>query len=176
MTDGAMPNDGAAKRRGERAGSTLTAAIVAAVAAIIVASAGGELTELGPWYQALIKPAWQPPDVVFPIAWTIIFALTAAAAVIGFRYTPKGRGRYVIAMFAVNGALNVLWSGLFFTLKRPDWAMIEVVFLWLAIVAPMAYLWRRAPTASLLLAPYLLWVTFAAALNWEIIRLNGPFG
>jgi len=82
---------------------------------------------------------------------------------------------WIIGLFAINGTLNVVWSALFFRLHRPDWALIEVVFLWLSVLVPMIVFSRYAKLASWLL-PYLVWVSFAAFLNWEIVRLNGPFG
>ena len=76
------------------------------------------------------------------------------------------RERYwLIALFALNVILNILWSGLFFRLQRPDWALVEVVFLWLSILALIVVLPRYASKAAWLLVPYLAWVTFAAALN-----------
>lgn len=78
-------------------------------------------------------------------------------------------------LFALNGFLNVLWSLLFFRLKRPDWAMVEVVFLWASVLVLIVYL-ARFSRADRLLWPYLAWVTFAAALNWDIVQRNGPFG
>ena len=82
---------------------------------------------------------------------------------------------WIIGLFAINGTLNVVWSALFFRLHRPDWALIEVVFLWLSVLVPMIVFSRYAKLANWLL-PYLVWVSFAAFLNWEIVRLNGPFG
>jgi translocator protein len=82
---------------------------------------------------------------------------------------------WVIGLFALNGFLNVLWSTLFFALRRPDWALIEVVFLWLSILLPVVVFWRRARPASLYLLPYLAWVGFAAFLNLTVVRLNAPF-
>ena len=78
-------------------------------------------------------------------------------------------------LFAANGVFHLLWSPLFFTLRRPDWALIEVGFLWLSLVALIVGLWPFSTTASLLIVPYLAWVTFAARLNLEIVRLNAPF-
>ena len=81
----------------------------------------------------------------------------------------------MILLFLLNSALNIGWSGLYFTLRRPDWALIEVVFLW-ASVAGMAWRLRTVSRrAAWLLLPYLLWVSIAAALNLETVRLNGPF-
>ncbi|HEY4986895.1 MAG TPA: TspO/MBR family protein, partial [Bradyrhizobium sp.] len=80
-----------------------------------------------------------------------------------------------IGLFALNGFLNVLWSSLFFALRRPDWALIEVVFLWLSILLPIGVFWRLARPASLYLLPYLAWVSFAALLNLAVVGLNAPF-
>jgi benzodiazapine receptor len=149
----------------------------AAAVAILVASLGSTMTDLGPWYQALKKPDWQPPDWLFGPAWTLIFAFAAASGVIAWRDAPTDAQReWVIGLFAINGTLNVLWSALFFRLQRPDWALVEVVFLWLSVLAPIMVFRRYSKTASWLLVPYLAWVTFAAFLNWEIVRLNGTFG
>ncbi|WP_293899369.1 TspO/MBR family protein [Phenylobacterium sp.] len=150
---------------------------VAAAAALAVAAVGGTVTELGPWYRALSKPAWQPPDWAFGVIWTAIFAFAAAAGATGWRATASTVTReWMLGLFALNGFLNVLWSLLFFRLHRPDWALIEVVGLWLSIGVLMVFLARVSRTASALLAPYIVWVSIAAALNYEVIRLNPPFG
>jgi tryptophan-rich sensory protein len=65
---------------------------------------------------------------------------------------------------------------IFFRIQRPDWAFIEVLLLWLSILALIAYSARVSKSAALLFTPYLVWVTFAAALNWAVVELNGPFG
>lgn len=149
----------------------------AAAAAILVASLGATMTDLGPWYQALKKPSWQPPGWLFGPAWTLIFALAAASGVIAWRNaTTESQREWVIGLFAINGTLNVLWSTLFFRLQRPDWALMESALLWLSVLVPIIVFARYAKTASALLLPYLAWVTFAAFLNWEIVRLNAPFG
>lgn len=151
--------------------------LIAAAAAIFVATLGGTLTDTGPWYQNLKKPSWQPPDWLFGPAWTTIFALAVVSAVSAWRAArDRTQREWIIALFALNGFLNVLWSTLFFALKRPDWALLEVGFLWLAIALPMAVFWRISKAATLCLLPYLLWVTFAAYLNWTVVRLNAPFG
>jgi tryptophan-rich sensory protein len=150
---------------------------VAAAAAAFVAVLGATVTDLGPWYQSLEKPDWQPPGQAFGAIWTAIYALTAAAAVITWRQAPKGVEReWLLGLFALNGFLNVLWSLLFFRLHRPDWAMIEVTLLWLSIVALIIFVARHSRLAGVLLTPYLIWVSLASALNFDILRLNGPFG
>ncbi len=153
------------------------AVIVAALAAIAVAAIGGTLTDLGPWYQSLREPAWKPPDAAFGLIWTTIFALAAAAGVLAWRNERTSAGRqWIVGLFAVNGFLNILWSLIFFDLQRPDFALVEVAALWLSILALIVVLFRRSALASLLLAPYLVWVSVAALLNFDVVALNGPFG
>ncbi len=151
--------------------------LFAAGAALLVALLGGAATEIGPWYYGLLKPSWQPPDWLFAPVWTVIYALTAMAGVLAWnRIRNRERRLRVMGLFAVNALLNVLWSELFFTSKRPDWAVAEVVPFWLSILALMVVLWPISRNASWLLAPYLVWVLFAGVLNLAIVRLNGPFG
>ncbi len=153
------------------------AVLVAALAALAVAVVGGTLTDLGPWYQALRKPAWQPPDAAFGLIWTTIFALSAVCGVVAWRRAPSASTReWLLGLFAMNGFLNVFWSLLFFRFKRPDWALTEVVAFWLSIALLMVFVGRFSRLGALLLAPYLIWVTVAAALNFEVARLNAPFG
>lgn len=149
---------------------------VAALSATLVAGLGGAATQLGPWYYGLRKPLWQPPDWLFGPAWTVIFALIAAAGVAGWRAAADRASQVrLIALFGVNGFLNVLWSVLFFHLQRPDWALVEVVLLWLSILVLIIALAPLSRLASWLLVPYLAWVSFASVLNLAIVRLNQPF-
>lgn len=151
--------------------------LAAGSAALVVAFLGGTMTDTGPWYQALKKPDWQPPGWAFAPAWTIIFAFAAMSAAIAWRDAPTDSDReWLIVLFAANGILNVLWSALFFRAQRPDWALIEVAFLWLSILLPLIVIRRYSPTGSFLLWPYLAWVAFAAYLNYTVVQLNGPFG
>lgn len=150
--------------------------LVAASVAIFIGMLGGTLTDIGPWYQNLRKPPWQPPDWLFGPAWTLIFAFATMSAVYAWRYAnSRAQREWVIVLFALNGFLNVLWSTLFFALKRPDWALVEVAFLWLSILLPIIFFWRFARPVSLCLLPYLAWVSFAAFLNLTVVRLNAPF-
>jgi tryptophan-rich sensory protein len=144
---------------------------------VAVAGLGAWLTELTPWYYGLRKPAWQPPDWLFGPAWTVILALASLAAFLAWRNAQDpGTRALVVVLFVANGLLNIAWSPLFFTLRRPDWALAEVPLLWLSILAPIMLLAPVSAAASLLLVPYLAWVTFATLLNWTIVRLNRPFG
>lgn len=149
---------------------------IATIAAGFVAFLGATVTDLGPWYQALEKPGWTPHAVVFPIAWTIIYALITVAGITAWRSAPTSRdAQSVISLFALNAFLNITWSLLFFRLHRPDWAFAELIALWLSILALMIFCARFSRTASLLLVPYLAWVSVAGALNWAILDLNASF-
>ena len=153
------------------------AVVVAAVSALAVAAIGGGLTTIGPWYRALHKPAWTPPDVAFGVIWTTIFAFIAVSGVTAWRAAKSPVTReWIIGLFALNGFLNILWTLLFFRFQRPDWALLEVVPFWLSILALIVVFWRFSRVGSLLLAPYLVWVSIATLLNYQIVHLNGPFG
>jgi translocator protein len=150
--------------------------IWAALWGVAVAGIGGALTDLGPWYRSLKRPTLQPPDWAFGPAWTLIFLLAASAAVIGWDAAGTDSARSaIVGAYIVNGCLNVGWNLCYFVKKRPDWALVEVVFLWLSILAMIVVLWQFSTTAAWLVLPYLLWVSFASYLNYDIVRLNGPF-
>lgn len=150
---------------------------VATVAALCVAALGATITDLGPWYQALAKPGWNPPDVLFPMGWTLIYALITIAGITAWRAAPNAAAsEWVLGLFALNGFLNISWSLIFFRMQRPDWAFYELIVLWLSILALILYCGRFSRAAAWLLVPYLGWVSFAGALNWAVVQLNGPFG
>jgi benzodiazapine receptor len=153
-----------------------TPIVLAALAAIGVAVLGGLMTDLGDWYVALRKPAWQPPDWLFGPAWTLIYALVAVAAVRAWSgsHTRTSRQNLLIALL-INATLNVTWSLLFFRLQRPDWALFEVFFLWASIVLLIVVVRHRDRAGAWLLAPYLAWVTYAATVNYGVVSLNAPF-
>ena len=124
---------------------------------VVVAGAGAFLTELSPWYYALKKPSWQPPDWLFGPAWTVILALASLSAFLAWRSAARPQqpaaGRRLVR--AERCVRTSLWSPLFFKLRRPDWALWEVPLLWLSILAPIVLLAPLSRTASLLLVPYL---------------------
>jgi tryptophan-rich sensory protein len=150
---------------------------IAIVITLAVLGVGGATTDIGVWYRDLRKPRWTPPNWVFGPAWTIILGLTAWAGVIGWSRatTAEVHVRLGVA-FGLNILLYILWSPLFFNLKRPDWALIEVPFLGVSILALILILAPLSSLAAWLLSPYLLWVAFAAFLNLAIVRLNPPPG
>lgn len=148
--------------------------IAAILWAVILGGAGGALTTIGPWYRNLRKPTWQPPDWLFGPAWTIILGLAGWAAVLAWRGAggDPAAERTIIILYAANFVFHFLWSPLFFTLRRPDLALAEVVFLWASVLALFIGLRPYSETASWMIAPYLGWVSFAAFLNLTIVRLN----
>ncbi len=119
----------------------------------------------------------QPPDWLFGPAWTVILALWAYAGVLSWEGAPDDAARLrIVGLFAANFVLHLVWSPLFFKAKRPDWAMVEMPVLWVSIVAMMVGLAPFSSAAPWLLAPYIVWVSFAMWINYAIVRLNGPFG
>jgi tryptophan-rich sensory protein len=150
--------------------------LIAAGGVTVLAFAGMMLTTLDRWYYGLKKPSWQPPDWLFGPAWTLIFILEAASAVICWHVVHGTAGAaWLIGAYIANGLFNILWSLFFFKLRRPDWGLAEVPLLWLSVLAMILVLAHYAGPAWLFLLPYLLWVSFAAFLNYTIVRLNAPF-
>jgi benzodiazapine receptor len=144
---------------------------------MVVATLGGLLTEVGPWYEGLKFPWFRPPNWLFGPAWSVIYFLIATSGVIAWSHAPDDSTRHgLIRLFAVNAVLNVLWSPLFFIWKRPDWALYELLVFWLSVAALVVYISRVSSTAGWIIAPYLVWVTFAGLLNWRVFQLNKPFG
>jgi len=155
----------------------MTPYLVAGIIALIAAGSGGYATDIGDWYRGLQKPTWQPPDWLFAPVWTLIFALVAWSAGAAWHAAEPGqRAAAVVLPFSINLVLNVAWSFLFFRWRRPRVALGELMALWLSIVALIILLWPISPLASMLLLPYLLWVSFAGFLNYTIVRLNPAEG
>ena len=151
--------------------------LTAAAAALVVALLGAAATDVGPWFHALQKPWWEPPDWLFGPVWTLIYGLTALAGVLVWNRVQDRRRRLsIMGLFALNAALNVLWSELFFSRRRPDWALIEVVPFWLSIAVLIFVAWPISRRAGQALVPYAAWVLFAGYLNLAVVRLNPPFG
>ncbi len=125
-----------------------TPIIVAGGGALFLGVLGGLMTPIGTWYRSLAKPSLQPPDWLFGPAWTIILGLAAWSAVTAWNAAPDQAARTdVIILFATNALFHALWSPLFFRARRPDWALIEVIFLWSSLVALVVGLWPISPFA-----------------------------
>ena len=136
------------------------------------AGIGSLLTTQGlrPWYANLKKPSWTPPNWLFGPVWTILFIAMAIAAWLVWRRV--GLTAAPMQLFLLQLLLNVAWSALFFRLRSPGLAFADIVMLWFAILATSIEFWRAVPAAGWLLLPYLIWVSYATALNYSIWRLN----
>ncbi len=128
--------------------------------------------EPGEWYAQLQRPTWAPPNWLFGPVWTALYATMAVAAWLVWKENGFSGARGPLGLFGVQLGLNFTWSWLFFGLQEPGLALAAIVALWVAILATVVVFWRVRPLSGGLLVPYLLWVTFAAALNFEFWRLN----
>ena len=126
----------------------------------------------GEWYSALKKPVWNPPAWVFGPVWTALYTMMAVAAWLVWCRGGFVNQRGPLTLFLVQLALNAAWTPLFFGLHLPGLAFAEIMLLWLTIAATLAAFRRVSRAAAWLLVPYLLWVGFAAALNFALWRLN----
>ena len=124
------------------------------------------------WFDSLIKPAINPPPIVFPIVWSSLYILIGLAlAMVLSASGAAGRGAAVI-VFAVQMALNLAWSPVFFAGHQLTGGLIVIGLMVLAIIATIVLFARVRTTAAWLLAPYLAWVVFAGVLNWQFLELN----
>lgn len=128
------------------------------------------------WCETLQKPAWNPPAWVFGPAWTLLYVMMAVAAWRVWRVGGWQTQSRALVLFVAQWALNALWTPLFFGLHRPDLAFAEIVALWCVLALTVRAFWRVERLAGALLVPYWAWVTFAAALNFTIWRLNSANG
>lgn len=147
--------------------------IVMIIIAELAGGFGGIFTApaIGEWYLSLAKPEWTPPSWVFASAWTILYALMGIAA--GLIWHEKSKKKTLaLKIYGVQLVLNVAWSLLFFGLRSPAYALAEIALLWLAIAAAIALFHKISKKAAYLMVPYILWVTFAAFLNYGVWVLN----
>lgn len=128
--------------------------------------------EAAAFYTQLMRPEWAPPPSVFGPVWTLLYAMMAVAAWLVWRRGGFAAARGALSLFLLQLAANGLWSWLFFAWKLGGVAFADIVLLWVLLVATIVAFWRQRPVAGALLVPYLLWVSFAAALNLSVWRLN----
>jgi translocator protein len=143
-----------------------------ALFSVFLAVAGGLLTRLTPWYYALRQPTWKPPDWAFGPIWTVILALVAVAIAFAWQASAAGHRQAMLWALVANAFFHIGWSGVFFMLQKPKLAFVELLFFWVSILCLILVLGSLSRMAGLLLLPYLLWVTIAGALNFQIVRLN----
>ena len=141
---------------------SFTASAVGAIASIQAKS----------FYIQLAQPEWAPPPWVFGPVWTVLYALMGIAAWLVWRSGGFRANRQALTLFLLQLAFNALWSWLFFAWHLGVMALADVFVLWIFIVATLVSFWRVRPFAGALLIPYLLWVTFASALNYSLWQLN----
>ena len=158
---------------GQISGAGKVFALIGWLALTFCASATGVFVKTGGWYAELAKPTWNPPSWVFGPVWTALYIMMAVAAWLVWRRGGWKTQRGPLTLYLLQWALNALWTPLFFGLQRPGLAFAEILALTLAIVATLVAFWRVKRVAGILLVPYALWVTFAAALNFAIWRMNG---
>lgn len=147
------------------AGWLVISFIAAGVGAVASVSAAA-------FYEQLIQPAWAPPASVFGPVWTVLYVLMALAAWMIWRQGGFRANAMALILFLVQLAVNAAWSWLFFVWHLGAVAFFDIILLWLLIVATIVFFWRIRPLAGAILIPYLLWVSFAAVLNFSVWQLN----
>ena len=147
--------------------------LVGWLAVCFVAAAVGAIASVdaGAFYAALVRPTWAPPAWLFGPVWSTLYTVMAVAVWLVWR-APAVRTRVALALFLSQLVANALWSWLFFAWQLGGWAFAEVALLWLLIVGTLVAFYRIRPLAGLLLVPYLVWVSFAAVLNWTLWMAN----
>jgi tryptophan-rich sensory protein len=151
------------------------AALIVSTGTCLLAGASGSLvtaTSVREWYPDIQKPWWTPPSAVFGPVWTVLYLLMGVSAWLIWRNAEGSARRTALLIFVTQLVLNGIWSFLFFGFRSPGWAALEIVLLWSSIVATVLVFARISRLAAGLLLPYLLWVSYAAALNVAIWNLN----
>jgi translocator protein len=136
------------------------------------ATATAALVSTHGWYAELNKPSWNPPAWVFGPTWTLLYTMMAIAAWLVWRDGGWRVQARALGLFILQWLLNLLWTPLFFGMHRVGLALVDIILLWLVLTMTLRSFWRINKIASALLMPYLAWVSFAAALNFFIWRLN----
>ena len=150
--------------------------LVLSVALCLAVGAIGSLAatpKIPTWYAGLAKPGWTPPDAAFPLVWTTLYILMAVALWRLWQlHPPSARRSLAVVLFFVQLGFNALWPPVFFGLESPILGLRVIALLWIAIVATIFACARIDRMAGWLLAPYLAWVSYAAALNAAIVVMN----
>ena len=166
--DGGVSMAGSDAPRGYLGLAAWLAGCVGGGALVGIATSGGDSV----WYESLTKPSWTPPDAVFAPVWTALYAAMAVAAWRVWRKGGWDTHRVALTLFLGQLALNFAWSFIFFGVRQIGWALADIVMLWILIAMTIRRFAAIDRLASWLLGPYLAWVTYAAALNAEIYRLQ----
>lgn len=153
--------------------------ILQLVVAILIAQSAGIIGSIftapaiPEWYAQLEKPDFQPPDWIFGPVWVTLYTLIGIASyVIWRKRAEKPAAGKALFVYALHLSVNALWPVLFFGLREPGWAMVGIVLLWVMIAWVMQLFYRVDRRAAYLMIPYLLWVSYAALLNYAIWQMN----
>jgi translocator protein len=138
------------------------------------ASAIGALAsmEAKSFYVEIVRPSWSPPGWIFGPVWTTLYFMMAVSAWLVWHSGGFHTDRLALSLFLVQLVLNAIWSWLFFAWRLGAFSFADIVLLWVFIVLTLVFFWRSNPLAGILLIPYLLWVSFAAFLNFTIWQMN----
>ncbi len=145
------------------------AALGAFALLVLAAASTGAIFTPGEWYERLRKPSWTPPDWLFPIAWAVLYLMIAVAGWLVWKVDPL---HPALGFWGIQLVTNAAWSWLFFGRREMGRAFADLVLMWLSIAGFILLAWPVSPLAALLFAPYLVWVSFAGALNYSVWRLN----
>lgn len=139
----------------------------------IAAAVGGmATTSAGSFYSELVRPSWAPPASLFGPVWSVLYALMGVSAWLVWRRGGFQVEQGALTLFLVQLVVNALWSWLFFAWRLGAIAFVEILLLCCLVLATLLQFWRRERLAGALLVPYLLWISFAAALNFSLWRMN----
>lgn len=154
--------------------SKLMLGFLAWLAISFVAAAIGAAASIqaGSFYTQLVRPEWAPPPGVFGPVWTVLYVVMGVSAWLVWRVGGFRAARTALVLFLVQLAVNALWSWLFFAWHQGALGFANILLLWVLLVATIVAFWRISVLAGALLIPYLLWISFAAALNYAVWQLN----
>ena len=159
--------------------SFLRYALFTVPAVVLLGTLSGLLSNSGygnPWFEALVKPSFMPPGWAFGAAWTILYILIGLSLAMLLHAKGAHRRERTLAVFGLQLLLNFAWSPVFFAMHKVDLALSIISAMMVALVVLIFLLWRIRIVAALLLFPYLGWLMFACALNYEIMALNPNAG
>lgn len=152
--------------------------IITAIISIAIAQGAGLIgavfttSSVTSWYLTINKPFWNPPSWIFGPVWTLLYVFMGIAAYLVWQQRDLPGAKLALSVYALQLVLNTLWSILFFGLKNPGLALVEIIFLLVSIIITTVLFWRITPLAGALMIPYLVWVSFATYLNYTIWQLN----
>jgi benzodiazapine receptor len=153
--------------------SQITALVISLFISFIVASLGGLASvSAGDFYAELARPSWAPPAWLFGPVWTLLYIIMAVASWLVWGSDVFNEAKVALSFYLLQLVFNTLWSWLFFYLHMGLWAFVDIIFLWVCLVIVIFLFLKISVVAGVLMFPYLLWVSFAAMLNYSIWKLN----